>query len=171
MLIWFALAVSTRLYRTGAWFDAYTKKQLIKKGQSVAFIGASGAGKSTLVDVLLGLLIPQSGCVTMDGVKITDIPEKWSQTIGCIPQSVFLVDVTIKENVAFGESIEELDEKRVKDALKRAELWDFIETLPSGLDTFVGDRGVRLSGGQRQRIAIARSLYHDPEIMVLDEAT
>lgn len=143
----------------------------IKKGQSVAFIGASGAGKSTLVDVLLGLLIPRSGCVTMDGVKITDIPEKWSQTIGYIPQSVFLADVTIKENVAFGESIEELDEKRVKDALKRAELWDFIETLPSGLDTFVGDRGVRLSGGQRQRIAIARALYHDPEIMVLDEAT
>lgn len=143
----------------------------IKKGQSIAFIGASGAGKSTLVDVLLGLLIPRIGGIYMDGVKITDIPDKWAQTIGYVPQSVFLSDATIKENVAFGESIDELDEERVIDALKRAELWDFINELPDGLETYVGDRGVRLSGGQRQRIAIARALYHRPEIMVLDEAT
>ena len=93
-----------------------------KKGQSIAFIGTSGAGKSTLVYVLLGLLVPQSGAINLDGIKITDIPDKWSQTIGYVPQSVFLADVTIKENVAFGEEIGELDEKRVINALKRAEL-------------------------------------------------
>lgn len=143
----------------------------IKKGQAVAFIGASGAGKSTLVDVLLGLLIPQEGAIYMDGAKITDISDKWADTVGYVPQSVFLTDSSIKENVAFGERKSEIDEERVKEALERAELGEFIETLPKGMETLVGDRGVRLSGGQRQRIAIARALYHRPEILVLDEAT
>ena len=143
----------------------------IKKGQAVAFIGASGAGKSTLVDVLLGLLIPQEGAIYMDGTKITDIPDQWADTVGYVPQSVFLTGSSIKENVAFGERESEIDEERVKEALERAELGEFIETLPKGMETLVGDRGVRLSGGQRQRIAIARALYHRPEILVLDEAT
>lgn len=143
----------------------------IKKGQSVAFIGSSGAGKSTLVDILLGLLVPQKGEILIDGHRITEKPDKWSQTVGYVPQSVYLADASIKENVAFGERIDRIDIDRVNKVLEKAELCDFISSLPEGIDTFVGDRGVRLSGGQRQRIAIARALYHDPEIMVLDEAT
>ncbi len=143
----------------------------IKKGQAIAFIGASGAGKSTLVDVLLGLLVPQQGTIYMDGVKIADISEKWSETVGYVPQSVFLSAASIKENVAFGEEASEIDVERVREALERAELLDFVNNLPEGIETYVGDRGVQLSGGQRQRIAIARALYYRPEIMVLDEAT
>lgn len=143
----------------------------IRKGQSIALIGSSGVGKSTLVDILLGLLIPQEGGIFMDEYAIVDIPEHWANAVGYVPQTVFLTSGSIKENVAFGERIEEIDEKRVKDALERAELSDFIDSLPKGMETSVGDRGMRLSGGQRQRIAIARALYHRPEIMVLDEAT
>ncbi len=143
----------------------------IKKGQSVAFIGSSGAGKSTLVDILLGLLIPQKGNIYIDGHRITDEPDKWAQTVGYVPQSVYLADTSIKENVAFGDSVDKIDTVKVSEAIERAELGEFIGSLPDGIETFVGDRGVRLSGGQRQRIAIARALYHDPEIMVLDEAT
>lgn len=143
----------------------------INKGQSIALIGESGAGKSTLVDILLGLLIPQKGGVYMDGKNITDIPAEWSNTIGYVPQMVFLSDTSIRKNVAFGEYDSEIDDERINEALKKADLWKFIESLPDGVDTYVGDRGVRLSGGQRQRIAIARALYHRPRIMVLDEAT
>lgn len=143
----------------------------VKKGQAVALIGASGAGKSTLVDILLGLLVPQQGTIYMDGIKITDIPEKWSETVGYVPQAVFLSATSIKENVAFGEEESEIDIERVREALERAELLDFVDNLPDGIETYVGDRGVQLSGGQRQRIAIARALYYRPEIMVLDEAT
>lgn len=143
----------------------------IEKGSSIAIIGTSGAGKSTLVDILLGLLIPQEGEILLDETNIRKIPDIWAKTVGYVPQSVFLADTTIKENVAFGEDISKIDVDCVNRALKRAELDKFIEGLPEGINTYVGDRGVRLSGGQRQRIAIARALYHNPDIMVLDEAT
>lgn len=143
----------------------------VKKGQSIAVIGASGAGKSTLVDILLGLLLPQCGKVSVDGTDITDIPDEWAEMVGYVPQSVFLSSGSIKENVAFGVEHDDIDDELVEDVLRRAELYDFVQTLSDGVDTLVGDRGVRLSGGQRQRIAIARALYHRPEIMVLDEAT
>ncbi|MCF0129226.1 MAG: ABC transporter ATP-binding protein, partial [Pseudobutyrivibrio sp.] len=135
----------------------------IKKGESIALIGPSGAGKSTMVDVILGLLVPQQGGIFMDGSPITHMPDIWSKVIGYVPQTVFLYDTTIRQNIAFGEAGKQIDEKRVWDAVKKANLKEFIESLPEGLDTTVGDRGMRLSGGQRQRIAIARALYHNPE--------
>lgn len=143
----------------------------VKKGQSIAVIGASGAGKSTLVDILLGLLVPQCGRILVDGADITDIPDEWAEMVGYVPQTVFLTSGSIRENIAFGVETEDIDDELLEEVLKRAEMYDFVQTLPNGWDTLAGDRGVRLSGGQRQRIAIARALYHRPEIMVLDEAT
>lgn len=144
---------------------------IIPKGKTVAFIGSSGAGKSTMADILLGLLPPQYGKIYADDLNVYQNLATWQKEIGYIPQTIYLSDDTIRNNVAFGMDEKEIDEQAVINALCQAQLYDFIETLPEGLDTFVGDRGVRLSGGQRQRIGIARALYHDPEILVLDEAT
>ena len=143
----------------------------IKKGESVAFIGASGAGKTTLADVIMGLLPPQSGCVCMDGVDILTIKKQWAKIIGYVPQTVFLIDDTIRNNVAFGMKDDEISDKKVWDALEQAQLKGFVESLPEGLDTIVGERGVKFSGGQRQRVAIARALYETPDILIFDEAT
>ncbi len=144
---------------------------VIERGQTVAFVGASGAGKSTMVDVLLGLLPPRYGKIYADGMNIYKNLRTWQKEIGYIPQTIYLSDDTIRNNVAFGIKEEKIDENAVVRALEQAQLQEFVEGLPEGLNTFVGDRGVRLSGGQRQRIGIARALYHDPEILVLDEAT
>lgn len=143
----------------------------IQKGESVALIGHSGAGKTTLADIILGLLKPQSGQVTIDGKDIFSIGEEWSSIMGYVPQSVYLTDDSIKKNIAFGVDDKEIDEKRIWEALEQAQLKEFVETLPQKLDTPIGERGVRFSGGQRQRVAIARALYANPDILILDEAT
>ena len=143
----------------------------IKKGESIAVIGESGAGKSTLADIIMGLLRPQCGQVLVDGKPIERNYFEWAQMIGYVPQSVYLIDDTIRNNVAFGIPQEEIDDKEVWHALKQAKMDEYISKLPQGLDTVVGERGIKFSGGQRQRIAIARAMYYDPEIFVLDEAT
>lgn len=143
----------------------------VKKGQSVGIMGPSGAGKSTIVDILLGLLRVQSGTITCDGVNIFDNYEDWLGKIGYIPQSIYLIDESIRDNIAFGIDADRIDDKRIWEVLEEAQLKEFVEELPEGLDTTIGDRGVRISGGQRQRLGIARALYHNPEILVFDEAT
>ncbi len=143
----------------------------IRKKSSVAFIGHSGAGKTTLADILMGLLKPAKGDVCVDGVSIFEGLNSWHQIIGYIPQTIYLMDDTIKNNIAFGIEEKEIDPARLKYAVEQAQLSQLIEELEFGLDTKIGEMGVRLSGGQRQRIGIARALYHNPEILVLDEAT
>lgn len=143
----------------------------VKKGQSVGIMGPSGAGKSTIVDILLGLLHASEGTITCDGWNIFDHYESWLSQIGYIPQSIYLVDESIRDNIAFGIDADKIDDKRIWEVLEEAQLKEFVEELPDGLDTTIGDRGVRISGGQRQRLGIARALYHDPEILVFDEAT
>ena len=143
----------------------------IKKGESVAFIGKSGAGKTTLVDVILGLLEPESGDIIVDGLSVYDQIRYWQNLIGYIPQSIFLTDDTIERNIAFGVPDDRIDQERLNRAIKSAQLEELVEELPQGIKTEVGERGVRLSGGQRQRIGIARALYHEREILVLDEDT
>lgn len=143
----------------------------IPKGKTVAFIGSSGAGKTTMVDIILGLLTPQQGAVMADNINIHEKPKTFHAQVGYIPQVIYLSDDTIRNNIAFGVKESEIDDDAVVDAMDKAQLTEFVNSLPHGLDTIVGDRGVRLSGGQRQRIGIARALYHDPEILVLDEAT
>jgi len=144
---------------------------IVPRGASIGFIGESGAGKSTLVDVILGLLYPSSGVVKVDGVDIQENLRNWQDQIGYVPQTIFLTDDTLRRNIAFGIPNEKIDEVAVWNAIHAAQLDKFVLGLPQGLETMVGERGVRLSGGQRQRIGIARALYHDPSILVLDEAT
>lgn len=152
--------------------DIFTDAHMVvPKGKSVGIIGTSGAGKSTVVDILLGLLHAQEGEITCDGVDIFKNYESWLAQVGYIPQSIYLVDESIRDNIAFGINKDKINEKRIWEVLAEAQLKEFVEELPEGLDTTIGDRGVRLSGGQRQRIGIARALYHDPEILVFDEAT
>jgi ABC-type multidrug transport system fused ATPase/permease subunit len=143
----------------------------IQRGESVGFIGTSGAGKSTLVDILLGLLTPDAGEVRVDGNDIQANLRNWQDQIGYVPQSIFLTDDTLRRNVAFGLANEQIDDAAVQRAIRAAQLEEFVASLPDGLETLVGERGIRLSGGQRQRIGIARALYHDPAVLVLDEAT
>lgn len=143
----------------------------IMKGESVGFIGPSGSGKSTLVDVILGLLTPDNGEILVDEKNIQEGFRNWQDQIGYVPQSIYLTDDTLRCNVAFGISADQIDDSAVERAIRAAQLNEFVNDLPDGLETFVGERGIRLSGGQRQRIGIARALYHEPEVLVLDEAT
>ena len=143
----------------------------IKKGASVAFIGSSGAGKTTLADIILALLKPKSGQILMDGIDIEDLGGRWHQIIGYVPQSIYMTDDTIRRNIAFGIADGEIDDEKVWKALEMAQMKDFVMNLSMGLDTIVGEWGVQFSGGQRQRIAIARALYNNPDIIIMDEAT
>ncbi len=143
----------------------------IPVGASVGIVGTSGAGKSTVVDILLGLLEVKSGKILADGKDVNENYRAWLKNVGYIPQMIFMLDDTIRKNVAFGVPEEEIDEERLWEVLKEAQLDEFIKTLPDGLDTGIGERGIRLSGGQRQRIGIARALYNNPEVLILDEAT
>ncbi len=143
----------------------------ISRKQSVAFIGPSGAGKTTLADIILGALEPTSGTVYADEKDIFQNMTSWHKSLGYIPQSIYLMDDTVKNNVAFGIPVEEIDDAKLWKALEQAQLKEFIQSLDKGLETLIGESGVRLSGGQRQRIGIARALYNDPEVLVLDEAT
>ena len=143
----------------------------IPVGSAVGIVGTSGSGKTTMVDVLLGLLTLKSGAITADGVDVMSNYSGWLKNIGYIPQTIFMIDDTIRKNVAFGYREDEIDEERVWAVLKEAQLDEFVKSLPEGLDTSIGERGIRISGGQRQRIGIARALFEDPEVLVLDEAT
>lgn len=144
---------------------------VIPIGNAVGIVGTSGAGKTTIVDILLGLLEIESGRILADGVEVREHYESWLKNIGYIPQTIFMIDSSIRKNVAFGYPDEEIDDDKVWRALKEAQLDGFVKGLPDGLDTSIGERGIRISGGQRQRIGIARALFEDPEVLVLDEAT
>lgn len=154
--------------------DKYILKDVnmtIHKGESVAFVGASGAGKTTLADIFLGLLIPEKGDILVDGRSVLRTKGKWGRMIGFVSQAFYLNDDTIRNNVAFGIPTKNIKDEMVWQALEQAQLKETVEKLPKGLDTVVGERGLRFSGGQRQRLAIARALYYNPEILILDEAT
>ena len=140
-------------------------------GESVEFFGPFGAGKTTLSDIILALLKPSKGKILMDGIDIEELGGTWNRIIGYVPQTVYIVDDSIRNNIAFGEEKVTINDEDVWQALKVAQLDEFVRGLPRGIDTRVGEFGVRFSGGQRQRLAIARAMYHNPEILVLDEAT
>lgn len=144
---------------------------VIPVGKSVGVKGPSGAGKTTVVDILLGLLKLQTGTILCDGKNIMEYYSQWLNQVGYIPQNIYMIDDTISANVAFGMDAGEVDETRIWEVLEEAQLKEFVESLPEGLNTVIGEQGIRISGGQRQRIGIARALYHDPELLVFDEAT
>jgi ABC-type multidrug transport system fused ATPase/permease subunit len=143
----------------------------IPKNSSVAFVGPTGCGKTTLADLVTGLLKPTSGKVLVDGADIAGNLRSWRRKIGYVPQFIFLLDDTVRANVAFGVPESEFDDARVVECLKLAQIYDFVSELSNGIEHVVGENGIQLSGGQRQRIGIARALYNDPEVLILDEAT
>jgi ABC-type multidrug transport system fused ATPase/permease subunit len=143
----------------------------IAKGESIGLVGTSGAGKTTLADVILGLLQPDAGTVLIDGVNVLNDTRPWRRAIGYVPQTISLIDDTLRNNIALGVESKEIDDQKIWHVLRMAHLAEFCRSLPDGLSTSVGERGVRLSGGQKQRIGIARALYHAPRILIMDEAT
>jgi ABC-type multidrug transport system fused ATPase/permease subunit len=143
----------------------------VKKGNFIGIIGETGSGKSTLVNLIIGLLKPSSGKIEVDKIDISSNLQQWYQKIGYVPQSIYLTDDSIRKNIAFGLHEDDINDELVKMAIKKANLNNFLDSLPAGLNTIVGEKGIRLSGGQQQRIGIARALYRDPEILILDEST
>ena len=144
---------------------------IINKGDNIGIIGESGSGKTTLIDIILGLLKPNSGCIYLDGESIYDNIKNWQSHIGYVTQEVFLMDLSLKKNIAFGIDEDDIDEEKVNEVIIKANLSNFVATLSDGIETIVGERGARISGGQKQRIGIARALYREPSIIILDEAT
>ena len=142
----------------------------ITRGQAIGFIGTSGAGKSTLITLILGFITPSSGNIFVDGKKISD-QRSWLNNFAYIPQAIFLLDDTLKSNIAMGVDNNKIDEKKLYYAIKKAQLETFVNELPLGIDTVLGENGARISGGQKQRIALARAFYHDRDILIMDEAT
>ena len=173
------LKISKGVLLQNVWYrypntEEYALKDIsftLPKGQSVAFVGSTGAGKTTIVDVILGLLEPEKGLVTVDGQNIYDNLAAWQRNIGYIPQFIYLIDDTIRNNVAIGLNEQDIKEEQVWQALRVAQVESFVKALPNNIDTVIGERGIRLSGGQRQRIGIARALYNNPEVLIMDEAT
>lgn len=143
----------------------------IPRGKSVAFVGQSGAGKTTMVDLLLGVLEPTGGVIKVDGKNIQESLSAWQRNIGYIPQSIYLTDESLRCNIAYGLPEHEIDDRRVKQAVRLAQLESTVGNMPNGVDTMIGEHGTRISGGQRQRVGIARALYHDPQVLIMDEAT
>jgi ABC-type multidrug transport system fused ATPase/permease subunit len=143
----------------------------VTKGDFIGIIGETGSGKSTLINLLIGLLQPSEGKIEIDKLDINSNLTEWYKKIGYVPQSVYLIDDTIKKNIAFGLREEDIDDNLIKQAVEKASLSEFLNELANGLETIVGEKGIMLSGGQQQRIGIARALYRDPEILILDEAT
>jgi ATP-binding cassette, subfamily B, bacterial PglK len=143
----------------------------IHRGEQIGICGPTGGGKSTLVDLISGLLAPTSGQVLVDGRDIESNMRGWQRNLGIVPQVVFLIDDTLRRNIALGIPDKEIDEEAIAQAVRLAQLDEFVSLLPKGLDTVVGERGVRVSGGERQRVAIARALYHQPEVLIFDEGT
>lgn len=173
------LAFSDRLAMEGMSFkypksDRFVVKDVdlvLRKGESLGLVGPSGSGKSTLADIALGLLMPTVGRVTVDGVDIATAMRAWRRKIGYVPQTIYIIDDTLRRNVAFGLADRDIDDDKVRKAVRLAQLEELVRDLPKGLDTRLGERGIRLSGGQRQRVGIARALYRDPDVLILDEAT
>ena len=143
----------------------------INSNSTVAFIGASGSGKSTLIDIILGVLKPTHGSIVVNDKNLEDIISEWQNSIGYVPQDIYLTDESLRENIAFGVKIDQINDSRVEDCINLANLDTFVSGLPKGLETKVGERGVRISGGQLQRVGIARALYNNPSVLILDEAT
>ena len=143
----------------------------IKSGESIGVIGPSGSGKTTLIDIMLGLLEPRSGSIIVNGEKIGVKNSRWNNRVAYLPQQIFLIDNTLRNNIALGEEENEISDVKVMNAIDQVKLMEVVNQLPNGLDTILGERGVRLSGGQRQRIALARAFYHNRDVLILDEST
>ena len=143
----------------------------INVGEKIGIVGKSGSGKSTVLDLIMGLIKPTIGEVIIDGNNLNNIERKWQSLIGCIPQDVFIADTSLRKNIAFGIEDKDIDDNKINMSLKIANLSSFVDNLKFGLNTILGQNGARTSGGQKQRIGIARAFYHNPEILILDEAT